>query len=203
MTDDKVYNATLKLFNSLYSPDVSSGLHERLESTHSLVQTIIDGYKTLFFKRQIRNFDPITANTFNFIYSMTQKPDIVAEEILFDIVKKLEEESNKIELDDEKLLSQVTSQPGNYLKLPVFLLERIINAVGFVAMKEMIILDVDVYKNIKYRQEMHEKKQQKQTKRQTMNISNVSASNALKRLSGSVAEQNEVSCSQKCLFLSL
>lgn len=147
--------------------------------------------------RKIRNFDPITANTFNFIYSMTQTPDIVAEEILYDIMKQLEEESNKNEIDDEKLLTQITSQPGNYLKLPVFLLERIINAVGFVAMKEMIILDVDVYKNIKYRQEMHEKKQQKQTKRQTMNINNMSASNALKRLSGSVAEQNEVSFLKK------
>lgn len=190
MSDYKIYNAILKILNSLYTPDLTSGLHERFDNSHTLIQTVTNGYKKLFFTRAIKNFDPITANTFIFIYTMSQKPDLIAEELLYDIMKKLEEESEKNEIDSEKILTQMSSQPGNYLKLPVYLLERIIHAVGYVAMKEMIMLDVDVYKNIKYRQEMHEKKQKKQTKRQTMNVS---ASSALKRLSGSAAtDQNEV-----------
>lgn len=193
MRDHRTYNATLKVLQHISTPDPISGMHDRLESSNSVVKTIIEGYKELFFSKNIKNFDQITVNTFNFLYTMTQKPDIIAEEMLYDVVKLLEQESDKYEIHDEKFASQMASQPGDYMKLPAFLMERIIHAIGFVAMKEMIILDVDVYKNIKYRQEMYEKKQIKQTqKRQTMNISNVSASSALKRLSGSVTEQNEV-----------
>lgn len=194
MEDYRVYNATLMLCMNLYERDSTPDV-QKLEATHNIVATIVDTYKVIFFKREIKNFDAITMNAFKFIYHVTQTPDTITEDLLYDLIKLLEAESDKLEVDNQVLPSQSQSQScsmqeGDMLKLPVYLMSRLLHLIGYIAMKEMIVLDNDVYKNIKYRQELHEQKQKKQTKRQTVNM-NMSASHALKRLSGTATEQNE------------
>ena len=80
-----------------------------------------------------------------------------------------------------------------HITLPIDIAYRFIYIVGYVAMRQMIYLDIDVYSNLKYRQELkdemkskkknHKGKQSIANRRITMNM-DMSASNALKRLSG-------------------
>lgn len=178
--------------------------HKRYDSDHEIIEKVTKIFTQFFFVSAIDNFDVIIIRTFDFIYHLCLAPDILCQNLLRDLCSKLNvisdkqqttvnaSQSNAVESDTEG--SQSSSTNWN---LPLHLITRIVYLIGYIAMKEMIYLDISVYSNMKYRQDLKEKKK-KNNKRKTITTLNMSsASNVLKRLSGTAAEpQQEV-----CIFL--
>lgn len=183
---------------------------------------VIDIFIKMFFNSKIESFDEIGTKTFDYIYKIVNTPDIVSQTILIKIYEKLHSLETQLKEQDEIRRfsqedvipgatqedqirpSQVTtgSQQGRHVTvtLPTFLVARYVLIIGYVAMREMIYLDIDVYGNLKYRQELKDelKNQKKKTAalsknssiRKTMNM-NVSASSAIKRWSGPGGKEHE------------
>uniref|UniRef100_A0A182NKW6 Condensin complex subunit 1 n=1 Tax=Anopheles dirus TaxID=7168 RepID=A0A182NKW6_9DIPT len=238
--DPRIFVATLGLImNSVPPPTNSSKHYKRFEHTAPTVQHVIDLYTKLFFCPLVQSFDDIGTKVFDFIYKLVKTPDLLSQSIvvaLYERLQKLTEASNS-SLDSEELrfsqLSQIagstqesdarastqnSSQASQatpdqlLLTIPNFLAARFVFTIGYVAMREMIYLDIDVYSNMKYRQELKDELKNEKKKNAAMTSSasnnkvmatpssagtaasrrktlttsmNVSASNALKRLSGS------------------
>jgi condensin complex subunit 1 len=102
-------------------------------------------------------------------------------------------------------MSQLTQQSSTetpletMLNIPVTLAARFIFMIGYVAMKELIYLDVDVFSNLKYRQELTDMKKNKkknpQIVRSRPSIMNQLSASAVKRKSlmalGPEEEEND------------
>ncbi|XP_058115877.1 condensin complex subunit 1 [Anopheles ziemanni] len=232
-TDPRVFVATLELLmNSVAMPANTSKHYKRYEQTAPTVQTVIEIFVKLFFARAVQNFDDIGTKVFDFIYKMVKSPDLLSQSVMVALFERLKKLSESVQQNagpdaDEPRCSQASqivgatqehdsrvssTQQGDtqssssaqiLLRIPNFLASRFIFTVGYVAMREMIYLDIDVYSNMKYRQELKDelKNQKKKNaaladnttrvsmasvngKRKTVSL-DVSASNALKRLSGS------------------
>ncbi|XP_052888716.1 condensin complex subunit 1 isoform X2 [Anopheles moucheti] len=230
--DPRIFVATLELFmNSVPQATNSSKYHKRYEHSSPTVQHVIDLYTKLFFCSQVQSFDDIGTKVFDFIYKMVKTPDLLTQSIVVALYERLQKlsDTSMVETTSEDLrnsqMSQIsgstqdptirassqTATPPEQLLLtvPHFLAARFIFTIGYVAMREMIYLDIDVYSNMKYRQELKEELKNQKKKnaalagnknmnasvintgkvanmRKTLSTSmNVSASNALKRLSGS------------------
>uniref|UniRef100_A0A8W7JGH8 Condensin complex subunit 1 n=1 Tax=Anopheles albimanus TaxID=7167 RepID=A0A8W7JGH8_ANOAL len=231
--DPRIFVATLTLFmNSVPLPTNSSKYYKRFEHNASVVQTVLDLFQKLFFCAKVVNYDEIGTKVFDFIYKMVKSPDSLSHSLMVSIFEKLQKVTqNNPQQEDDIRRSDGSQIPGAtqleqanatklMLTLPNFLAARFIFTIGYVAMREMIYLDIDVYNNMKYRQELKEelKNEKKKSaalhssritaatpssagttgnKRKTLSL-DVSASNALKRLSGSTGgngttngEQNE------------
>lgn len=168
--------------------------YKRIDRSNAMVASTIAMFTKFFFFPNIHDFDNVVISTFDFIYRLCQAPDELCQQLLFDLCIKLQE-------INEKLKSKQSNDEGdannNALFLPTYILRRIIFLIGYIAMKEMVFLDIDVYNNMKYRQELMEEnksEKKKNKKRKTVANMNMSASNAIKRKSGSTAEpQQEVS----------
>ncbi|SPP79048.1 condensin complex subunit 1 [Drosophila guanche] len=87
--------------------------------------------------------------------------------------------------------------PGG--RMPVFMVSRFVFCIGYMTIKEMIFLDMDVYNNMKYREELTAQ-QEKDTRtkeagrkaaQQLRRTLNVSAMEVRKRLSNSAAEPQQ------------
>ncbi|XP_058451548.1 condensin complex subunit 1 isoform X2 [Malaya genurostris] len=222
-SDPRIFTGTLSLLmNSLPKPKDNVKYYKRYESNSSSVEKVIEIFVKLFFNSKLDDFDNVGTKTFDFIYKMVKTPDVVSQNILVTINEKLQVLSEKLKgIEDVESASQVStipastqeepirfsqssnssssSKPGT-VTLPTFILARYILIIGYVAMREMIYLDIDVYGNLKYRQELKDelKNQKKKTaalskntpKRKTINL-NVSASSAIKRLSGPSGKEHE------------
>uniref|UniRef100_A0A182MHJ2 Condensin complex subunit 1 n=1 Tax=Anopheles culicifacies TaxID=139723 RepID=A0A182MHJ2_9DIPT len=234
--DPRIFVATLELFmNSVPRATNSSKYYKRYEHSTPTVQRVIDLYTKLFFCSQVQSFDDIGTKVFDFIYKMVKTPDLLSQSIvvaLYERLQKLSETSTVDTTNEELRLSQMsqisgstqdpstrvssqnTTQPEQLLlTVPHFLAARFVFTIGYVAMREMIYLDIDVYSNMKYRQELKDEVKNQKKKdaalagnnhnastinasrvtnmRKTLTTSmNVSASNALKRLSGSTGQGN-------------
>uniref|UniRef100_A0A182JZF4 Condensin complex subunit 1 n=1 Tax=Anopheles christyi TaxID=43041 RepID=A0A182JZF4_9DIPT len=231
--DPRIFVATLELLmNSIPLATNSSKYYKRFDHSAQTVQHVIDLYTKLFFCSLVDNFDDIGTKVFDFIYKMVKTPDLLSQSIVIALYERLQKlaESNTGDASSEEIRfsqashisgstqdqntgvsSQNMTQPPDHLLLavPNFLAARFVFTVGYVAMREMIYLDIDVYSNMKYRQELKEELKNQKKKnaalagtkkvmatsvsagtsaimRKTLSSSiNVSASNALKRLSGS------------------
>uniref|UniRef100_A0A182QXQ5 Condensin complex subunit 1 n=1 Tax=Anopheles farauti TaxID=69004 RepID=A0A182QXQ5_9DIPT len=231
------------LMNSVPPPTNSSKHYKRFEHSAPTVQHVIDLYTKLFFCPRVRCFDDIGTKVFDFIYKMVKTPDLLSQSIvvaLYERLQKLTEASSgsggspsaedvrfsqlsqiagSTQASESRASTQNTSQASQtapeqlLLHIPNFLAARFVFTIGYVAMREMIYLDIDVYSNMKYRQELKDELKNQKKKnaalasggnsskavmatpssagtaanvRKTLSSSlNVSASNALKRLSGS------------------
>uniref|UniRef100_A0A182XK54 Condensin complex subunit 1 n=1 Tax=Anopheles quadriannulatus TaxID=34691 RepID=A0A182XK54_ANOQN len=229
--DPRIFVATLDLLiNSIPPATNSSKYYKRFDHTSTTVQHVIDLYTKLFFCSRVDNFDDIGTKVFDFIYKMVKTPDLLSQSIvvaLYERLQKLAESSTADASSEEIRMSQMSQISGStqeqnsrgsqnmtqpeqlILDIPHFLAARFVFTIGYVAMREMIYLDIDVYSNMKYRQELKEELKNQKKKnaalagnksvmatpvragtaaqmRKTLSTSmNVSASNALKRLSGS------------------
>lgn len=136
----------------------------------------------------------------DFLYQFGDSPDVMSEGLLKKLVDKMAQITTK-EIDDAAE-SQRSQGDGNVAPaflslLPDFLLVRFVHLVGYIALKEMVFLDVKVYTHMKYWQEVEDDKKKKKngsaSKRKTVvnQSMSASASKALKRLSESTAEQQD------------
>ncbi|XP_055617518.1 condensin complex subunit 1 isoform X2 [Toxorhynchites rutilus septentrionalis] len=216
--DPRIFTTTLSiLMNSIPKPKDGIKYYKRFESDSATIEKVVDIFVKLFFKSKLNNFDSIGTKTFDFIYKMVNTPDLVSQNILITIYEKLQALANTLQKREENPLSQDVQIPGATqeeqnrssqatqtskqanITLPTMLIGRFILIIGYVAMREMIHLDIDVYGNLKYRQELKDelkniKKKTAQNKNASMRKTismDVSASNALKRLSGTSGKEQE------------
>ncbi|XP_053684767.1 condensin complex subunit 1 isoform X2 [Sabethes cyaneus] len=222
LRDPRIFTATLSLLiNSTSQPKDAGKHYRRIEPDCPTVVKIIDIFIKMFFNNKIVCFDEIGTKTFDYIYKIVNTPDIVSQSILVKIYDKLhsletqlkrKEENNRLSQEDtipgatqenqNRPSQALTNSQGRQITvtLPTFLVVRYVLVIGYIAMREMIYLDIDVYANLKYRQELKDelKNQKKKTaaltksipKRKTMNM-NVSASSAIKRWSGPGGKEHE------------
>lgn len=162
------------------------------------VRAIMDIFKQVFFYPRCPEFEPVAMRTFGFFYQMCQMPDRISEEIMHDLCNKLRDISDRHQQKLAQTLDENLnpSTQSTVFHIPEYLLARLVCVLGFVASKELIFLDNDVYNNMKYREDLkREKKDQKRktvNKRRTLvNSLNQSASDVLKRLSTTANEPQQ------------
>lgn len=136
----------------------------------------------------------------DFIYHFGDTPDVMIEGLLSKMCDQMVQITNKRPTDEEMPASQPRASQGAdtyLLQLPDYLLVRLVHLVGYIALKEMVFLDVKVYTHMKYWQEMEDEKKKGKTgsasKRKTIIHQNMSASasKALKRLSETAEQQDD------------
>lgn len=194
--DPWIFGACLRFLMTLSKNQESQKFYKRMEPSTPMIEKCIEMFKKFFFYPKIHDFDYVAISTFDFLYRLCQTPDKLSENLLFILCQKIQQISNKIKA--AAATTTTTDDGTTTMCLPVYILRRLLFVVGYVAMKEMVFLDIDVYNNMKYRQELTEEKKSLKknmnNKRKTLANLNMSASNAIKRLSGTTAEpQQEVS----------
>lgn len=191
--DPRIFAGCLQLLMNSIQPTVEKGEKTNKLSAYykrfddkEVIDSIISNFKQFFFYPKLPDFELIASQTINFLYKMCYAPDLLCQEIIHDVCKKLNEIS---QLRQEQVMdiseNGVESSQTTEMYIPKYLLPRIIFIFGYIASKELVYLDNDVYLNIKHREELKkEKKEQKNTKkkRKIVNL-NASASESLKRLS--------------------
>lgn len=195
LNDPRVFASCVQVLKNLAPKKESTKYYKRYESTHPLISKTLEIFQKMFFYPKLENFDDMAMQIFDFIYCLCQAPDILCQQFIHELCLKLHEISSKFSSKNNDNNTDSDDGQTDLLSLPQHIWPRIIFLFGYVALKEMIFLDIDIYNNIKYRQElMEEKKNQnkKNNKRKTnISIINMSASSALKRLSGSKVEQQQ------------
>lgn len=192
LKDPRYYSSCLKFLMHTIEEN-SSKYYKRHDMDHPMITEASNVFKKIFFFPKLESFDDVGSSFFQFIYKMSQQPDTICQAILTELSQKVLQISDRMKSNDAQ--SQNVTTNGT-LRVPIFILTRMIFCYGLVVMNEVSFLDIDVYNNMKYRQELMEEKksQKKQNKSTRLSNLNTSARDALKRLSDSAAEpQQEVS----------
>lgn len=188
MKDPRIFTSAIRILMHLFSPTTDTKFYKRLEADNSLIVTIVNNFKQFFFYPVLFDYDLIQSRSIDFIYYASQAPDVVFQTLFEDILIRCNEISTKYrEKENDANNSQSSTQSTQTkspMSLPKYVFIRLISLVGYLALKEMIFLDIDVYYNMKWRQEWRvERKKKKDNPNLSVSL-DTSASNALKRLSG-------------------
>lgn len=185
----------------------ASKFYKRKSHDNNSVKKVVEIFIKYFFAINSTNFDDVCSKTFLYLYKMCEAPDSLSHEIIMTIFERLQVISEKLNqnltskddmedvescvpLTQAPVLGTQTQVPSSgkvLLSIPVTLSARFIFLIGHVAMRELIHLDIDVYSNLRYRQELtdavknNNKSKKAKNKRKTMQ--NDSANAALKRMS--------------------
>lgn len=190
------------------------GFHRRYENDSDLVENALRLYQRLFFQPAVRNFDAVTISTLDMLYHLGSTPDLLGQQLVTSLCKRLLALSAEQQTGGD-LVDATLDDGGGVdalaLTVPEFVAPRLVHLIGYLALKELVYLDIDVYSNMRYRQELDDllKKSQRSknrignantslaitvadgnTSRRSINPSSMSASKALKRLSESATEQD-------------
>ena len=153
-------------------------VHSRFDSDDQRVTNVLSLFKKYFLNEKTKCFDEVCSKTFQYIYNMCHMPNIISQDLIKELWNELLEISRSIgddpehpeipENEDEVIsqaqndrFSQFRNDGDLILKLPVTLASRFIFMIGYVAMKELIYLDVDIFSNMKYRQDLTDSKKNK------------------------------------------
>lgn len=194
LNDPRIFAACLELL--VNSIPAGTSFYQRCHKDET-TKKITEIFKKVFFFPRVPEFELVASKIIGYYYHLCQAPDILSQELLSDICQKLKVISEKRK---EKLLQalsedDVAQSQQIEFHVPDYLLARLIYVTGFIALKEMIFLDIDVYNNMKYREDLKREKKdlkKKWNKRKThTNPLNSSASDVLKRLTTSAAEPQQ------------
>ncbi|XP_017099590.2 condensin complex subunit 1 [Drosophila bipectinata] len=220
--DPRLFSGCLQFLLNSIDANNNAKYYKRLNRDAEFVQSITRLFLDFFFHEKLSNFDDVATSLFEYLYRMCQAPDLIAQRLVAELLRRfndnwLVEESaagadkeNDLGLGSQ--LSQIPySQPASVALtqtfgatqsqgscMPVFLLSRFIFCIGYMTVKEMIFLDMDVYNNMKYREkitalEERDKRNQMASSAQTpaRRTLNMSAMEVRKRLSGVTAEPQQ------------
>ncbi|XP_055296680.1 condensin complex subunit 1-like [Sitodiplosis mosellana] len=138
------------------------GYYKRLDDD-DISDSIINNFKQFFFYPKLPDFESIASQSIDFLYKMCSAPDLLCQEIIRDVCKKLNEISQKRKQQTLDSNGSGSSQVTE-LHIPKYLLPRVIFIFGYIATKELVYLHDDVYQNVKYREELRkQKKNENQT----------------------------------------
>lgn len=202
MKDSRVFTLTLEFVMNIHA-DKETELYTRLDGDNEKVLNVLSTFRKYFLNDQSQCFDEVCTKTFQYVYKMCNLPNIISQDLIRELWTELLKISQELEgearvsvdgNDDDEAISQapVLTQTSSQtletmLNLPVTLAARFIFMIGYVAMKELIFLDVDVFSNLKYRQEVTDLKKNKKKNPQLNglrpSVMNQSSASAVKRKS--------------------
>jgi condensin complex subunit 1 len=195
LKDSRIFSLTLEFMMNLYV-DRETDVYPRMEESNPRVQKIIKSFLGYFLNEDSNCFDEVCSKTLQFIYKMCNLPNKMCENIIKNLYKELQILSKTLPKDNEdeggvRMTQDFLSQGApmsqksivDQMTISNIHLSRIIFMTGYVAMRELVYLDVDVFSNLKYRQDITELKNNKKknnddiaSKRKSMmNCSSVSA----------------------------
>lgn len=172
--DSRIYASTLNLLMNKIpdQTDNPSKYYKRLDVSHPSIQNVIRIFHKYFLCLNQFNFDDICISTFSYIYKLCKTPNIVAQQIIQGLYEKLTVlsqllKSKDVINSDVEMLSQAPVFPTQstkssnigvktLLNLPLTYVTRFVFIIGYATMRELIYLDIDVYSNLKYRQDLKE-----------------------------------------------
>ncbi|KAH8418366.1 hypothetical protein KR222_004050, partial [Zaprionus bogoriensis] len=212
--DPRFLTGCLQLLVNSIDANNNTKYYKRYASDASFVQQVTSLFLDLFFHPELPEFDALAMSLFEYYYRMCQAPDELAQNIVYELITRFSDRWIIVASDEEPVQTQATDIPHSQEmplsqtqpqaltqqgegkpRMPVYLASRFIFCIGYMTIKEMIFLDMDVYNNMKYREELtalEEKKNKKDgvnaLRRQTMNVS---AMEVRKRLSGVAAEPQQ------------
>lgn len=190
--------------------DKENEVYHRLEGDERKVVNVLTMFRKYFLNTKTECFDEVCSKTFQYIYSMCHLPNVISQDLIKDLWAELVAISKTIERNDpvteenEVILSQSTQATqgtqgaqdmGTILTLPVVLASRFVFMIGYVAMKELIYLDVDIFSNLKYRQDLtdakkNKKKNPQSESRPSMNVSSAMAAMRRSGMPGMEEDEN-------------
>lgn len=166
--DSRVFTLTLDFLMNIHA-DKDDELYQRLETDDRKVSNVTVMFRKYFFHEKTACFDEVCSKTFQYIYKMCHLPNIISQELINDIwsellliskdiqVDSVAEKDDNDEIISQAVLDRCSQAPIDtdlILNIPVTLASRFIFMIGYIAMKELIFLDVDVFSNLKYRQDL-------------------------------------------------
>lgn len=181
---------TLEFLMNVHA-DKADEVYQRLEADDQKILNVLEMFRKYFLNIKTNCFDEVCTKTFQYIYTMCHLPNVISEGLIKELWNELLEISKSISQDvngeaDTEVDATYVSQAPEFttqrkadlnitLRLPVTLVSRFIFMIGYVAMKELIYLDVDVFSNLKYRQDLTDAKKNKKAPpnsiRPSMNMS--------------------------------
>ncbi|XP_037945602.1 condensin complex subunit 1 [Teleopsis dalmanni] len=198
----RLYAKCLQFMMNSIDHTANSKYYQRYDCDSPIATNVFDMFMKFFFHPLLPDFELVATKTFEFFYTLCQKPDIICQKMIVDLMGRMLKSIKKTTVNPSSLPSasqSMSSQPllpsqnKEYKTMKAFLLTRFVYIIGYITLKELIFLDVDVYNNMKYIQELEDcelKKKEHSALRKNGNL-NMSATESLKRLSGSAAEPQQ------------
>ncbi|ALC40848.1 CAP-D2 [Drosophila busckii] len=225
--DPRIFTSCLKLLVNAVNNKNNNHFYKRCAGDNKFVQEITSMFFGFFFHPQLPDFDALAMSLLEYYYRMCQGPDLLAEQLIRELLKRFTDSwivlqdvnageqpelpltqttevpySQPLPQSQSQTLSQTQSQPTQsqqqqQARMRVYLVTRFIFCVGYMTIKEMIFLDIDVYNNMKYREELTAAEEKNKRlapaalntlRRQTINSS---AMEVRKRLSNVAAEPQQ------------
>ncbi|XP_034479128.1 condensin complex subunit 1 [Drosophila innubila] len=212
--DPRIYTGCLQLLVNSIDANNNSKYYKRYASDAKFVQDITSLFLAFFVHAKLPEFDALAMSIFEYYYRMCQAPDELAQNVVRELLKRFNDQwlVTTATAADEPAFTQTTDIPYSQpmpmsqeqsqrpsqvaegpIRMPVYLVARFVFCVGYMTIKEMIFLDMDVYNNMKYREELAalEEKKNKKDAVSALRRQTVSAMEVRKRLSGVAAEPQQ------------
>ncbi|KAH8363527.1 hypothetical protein KR084_011342 [Drosophila pseudotakahashii] len=226
--DPRIFTSCLQLLVNSIDANNNAKYYKRQNSDAEFVGRITRLFLDFFFHKNLSDFDGLAMSVLEYFYRMCQAPDVIAQQLVVALLKRFNEswlvkegtalvaspemadkenqvlESQTLEIPYSQTLTPTQTQSDGLTQtqgslIPVFLVSRLVFCIGYMTIKEMIFLDMDIYNNMKYRDELtalEERKNRNQlaagnarnSARLTLNLS---AMEVRKRLSGVAAEPQQ------------
>ncbi|XP_017151506.1 condensin complex subunit 1 [Drosophila miranda] len=229
-SEPRLFAGCLRLLVNSIDANNNAKYYKRHNTDAKFVVEVIRFFFDCFFHEKLKDFDGMATSVLEYIYRMCQSPDVLVQDLLKELQKRFyhnwlgataapvnADKENELALESQpteiaytqplsipQTQTQGTQSPGGPPPggcMPVFLVSRFMFCIGYMTIKEMIFLDMDVYNNMKYREELTAQQErdtrtqeagrkaaQQQLLRRTMNVS---AMEVRKRLSNSAAEPQQ------------
>ncbi|XP_022231459.2 condensin complex subunit 1 [Drosophila obscura] len=238
--EPRLFTGCLRLLVNGIDANSNAKYYKRHSTDIAFVQEVKRFFFDCFFHQKLKDFDGMATSVFEYIYRMCQSPDVLAQELLKELLKRfyknwlvaaasvISNNAADADLDadkeNENELALALDSPPTHIpysqslaipqtqipqtqgsqstggRMPVFLVSRFVFCIGYMTIKEMIFLDMDVYNNMKYREELTAQQEKdtrtkeagrKAAQQQLRRTMNVSAAEVRKRLSNSAAEPQQ------------
>ncbi|EDW53379.1 condensin complex subunit 1 [Drosophila sechellia] len=224
--DPRIFTSCLQLLVNSIDANNTAKYYKRQNSNAEFVAKITRLFLDFFFHKSLSDFDALAMSVFEYFYRMCQAPDVIAQQLVLALLKQFNEswlvkeaaavvsspdkadtdtvpDSQPLEIPHSQTLTPTQTQADSQSQMqgtmiPVYLVSRLVFCIGYMTIKEMIFLDMDIYNNMKYRDELtalEERNNRNQQAGSSHNAArltlNMSAMEVRKRLSGVAAEPQQ------------
>ncbi|XP_017000581.2 condensin complex subunit 1 [Drosophila takahashii] len=224
--DPRLFTSCLQLLVNSIDANNNAKYYKRQNSDAEFVGRITRLFLDFFFHKNLSDFDGLAMSVLEYFYRMCQAPDVIAQQLVVALLRRFNDswlvkegiaaspeaadkenqvlESQTLEIPYSQTLNPTQTQSDGLTQtqgglIPVFLVSRLVFCIGYMTIKEMIFLDMDIYNNMKYRDELTALEERKNRNQQAAGNArnsarltlNLSAMEVRKRLSGVAAEPQQ------------
>ncbi|KAL0134605.1 hypothetical protein PUN28_001419 [Cardiocondyla obscurior] len=142
----------------------------RYPNNHDVFKEIMTLLIDFFTETENKAYISFTTDALNAIYHLANQPDQLMKELLLNITKKNQ-------------LMNIEIEKSQAVNVSSIVLSRLLYIIGHIAIRQLVHLDVHIYKELRHRQTVREEIQGKKSKNQkkTPDIRNISTSSSSRR----------------------